>query len=74
MVDSVLSSDIAGNGGFGLKFFLGQAFAFRIDVRDHVFRQQLLAQKMCQRHLDHDAGFQPLPADEGMTMPDRSLC
>ena len=34
VVDSVVSSGIAGNGGFGLKFFLGKAFAFRVDLRD----------------------------------------
>jgi outer membrane beta-barrel protein len=45
IVDSVLSSDLAGNGGVGMKFFLGHAFAIRVDVRDHVFREQLLAQK-----------------------------
>jgi outer membrane beta-barrel protein len=45
VVDSVLSSDLAGNGGLGLKFFVGRAFAIRVDVRDHVFREQLLAQK-----------------------------
>jgi outer membrane beta-barrel protein len=46
VVDSVLSSDVAGNGGFGLKFFLGHAFAIRVDVRDHVYRQQLLSRKV----------------------------
>ena len=45
VVDSVLSSDIAANGAVGLKFFLGRAIAVRIDVRDHVYRQQLLARK-----------------------------
>jgi len=45
VVDSVVSSGIAGNGGFGLKFFLGNAFAFRLDLRDHVFRQQLLGEQ-----------------------------
>ena len=30
----------------GLKFFLGRAWAFRVDVRDHVFRQQLLAETL----------------------------
>jgi outer membrane beta-barrel protein len=45
VVDSVLSSDIAGNGAIGLKFFLGRAMAVRIDIRDHVYRQQLLARK-----------------------------
>jgi len=46
VVDSVLSSDIAGNVGVGLKFFLGRAVALRIDIRDHVYRQQLLARKV----------------------------
>lgn len=45
VVDSVLSSDIAGNAAIGLKFFLGRAISVRIDVRDHVYRQQLLARK-----------------------------
>jgi len=45
VVDSVLSSDIAGNGGLGLKFFIGRAMAIRLDLRDHVYRQQLLARK-----------------------------
>jgi len=46
VVDSALSSDIAGNGGFGLKFFLGRAVAVRIDIRDHVYKQQLLSRKV----------------------------
>ncbi|HVZ71030.1 MAG TPA: outer membrane beta-barrel domain-containing protein [Polyangia bacterium] len=46
VVDSVLSSDLAGNGGIGMKFFLGHAWAIRFDVRDHVFREQLLAEKV----------------------------
>jgi outer membrane beta-barrel protein len=45
VVDSVLSSDLAANGGIGMKFFLGHAFAIRVDVRDHFFREQLLADK-----------------------------
>ena len=45
VVDSVLSSGIAGTGGFGLKFFLGRAFAFRLDLRDYVFQQQLLSER-----------------------------
>jgi outer membrane beta-barrel protein len=44
VVDSVLSTNVAGNGGFGLKFFLGHAFALRVDIRDHVYQQQLLSQ------------------------------
>lgn len=43
VVDSALSSDIAANGGFGLKMFLGRATAVRLDVRDRFYRQQLLS-------------------------------
>jgi outer membrane beta-barrel protein len=46
VVDSVLASDIAGNAGFGLRFFIGRAVAIRLDVRDHIYRQQLLARKV----------------------------
>ena len=60
VVDSVLSSDLAGNGGVGLKFFLdtfGHAFAIRVDVRDHVFREQLLAEKELVNDLTATLGF-----------------
>ena len=60
VVDSVLSSDLAGNGGLGLKFFLdtfGHALAIRVDVRDHVFREQLLAQKEIVNDLTVTLGF-----------------
>lgn len=46
VVDSALASDLAGNVGFGVKFFVGRAVAIRFDVRDHIYRQQLLARKM----------------------------
>ena len=45
VIDSVLSSDIAANGALGLKFYLGRAMAIRLDVRNYVYRQQLLARK-----------------------------
>jgi outer membrane beta-barrel protein len=57
VVDSVLSSDIAGNGGFGFKFFLGRMFAIRLDVRDRVFRQQLLAQTLWVNDLTTTIGL-----------------
>jgi outer membrane beta-barrel protein len=56
LVDSVLSEDLAGNGGFGLKFFLGHIFAIRFDVRDHVYRQQLLSQVMVVNDLTTTVG------------------
>jgi outer membrane beta-barrel protein len=57
VVDSVLSSDIAGNGGFGLKFFLGRAAALRIDVRDYAYRQQLLGRKLFVNDLSSTLGL-----------------
>jgi outer membrane beta-barrel protein len=57
VIDSVLSSDLAGNGGIGMKFFLGHAVAIRFDVRDHVFREQLLAEKVFVNDLTATLGF-----------------
>jgi outer membrane beta-barrel protein len=57
VVDSALSSGIAGNGGFGLKFFLGRAFGLRFDVRDHVFQQQLLSQSLVVNDVTATVGF-----------------
>jgi outer membrane beta-barrel protein len=57
IVDSVLSEDLAGNGGFGLKFFLGHAFAIRFDVRDYVYRQSLLAEVMLVNDLTATVGL-----------------
>jgi outer membrane beta-barrel protein len=57
VVDSVLSQNVAGNGGFGLKFFGRRAFAIRLDVRDHVYRQQLLSQVMWVNDLTATVGL-----------------
>ena len=57
VVDSVLSSDIAGNGGFGLKFFIWKAFAIRIDVRDYIYRQQLLSKRVFVNDLTTTLGL-----------------
>ena len=46
VVDSALSSGIAGNGGIGFMFFLGRAVALRVDVRDYVYRQELLTRRL----------------------------
>jgi outer membrane beta-barrel protein len=45
VVDSALSSGIAGNAGIGFGFFVGKALIVRFDVRDYVYRQQLLFEK-----------------------------
>jgi outer membrane beta-barrel protein len=57
VVDSVISSHIAGNGGFGVKFFLGRAFAFRIDIRDRIFQQQLLSETMLVNDISSTLGL-----------------
>jgi outer membrane beta-barrel protein len=45
VVDSVTNRGATGVGGVGMKLFIGKAFAFRIDARDRVFRQELLDEK-----------------------------
>ena len=68
VVDSVVSSDIAGNGGFGLKFFLGKAV--RVPPRRARPRvpQQLLSEKIVVNDISATLGLSLLLADEGMTM------
>jgi outer membrane beta-barrel protein len=46
VVDSVLSSGVAGDAGLGFMVFLGRAAALRLEVRDHLYRQQLLTRKL----------------------------
>jgi outer membrane beta-barrel protein len=57
VVDSVVSSGLAGTGGFGLKFFLGKAFAFRVDLRDSIFQQQLLSEKFVVNDISATLGL-----------------
>lgn len=46
VVDSDVSSGIAGNAGIGLLLFAGRALAFRFDFRDIVHQQQLLSRRV----------------------------
>ncbi len=46
VVDSALSSGVAGNVGIGFSFFVGRAVVVRLDVRDYLYRQRLLARTM----------------------------
>ena len=46
VVDSAVASGVAGNAGIGFVLFGGRAFAVRLDVRDYVYRQQLLAERV----------------------------
>jgi len=45
VVDSSTSRGAAGVVGFGMKLFMGQAVAFRIDARNRTFRQELLDER-----------------------------
>jgi hypothetical protein len=42
VIDSNTSRGAAGVLGFGMRLFMGQAAAIRIDMRDRIFRQELL--------------------------------
>ena len=41
VIDSKTSRGASGVLGFGMRLFMGQAFALRIDMRDRIFRQEL---------------------------------
>ncbi len=45
VIDSKTSRGAAGIVGFGIKLFLGQAVAFRVDARNRTFRQELLDER-----------------------------
>lgn len=45
VIDSNTSRGASGVLGFGMKLFLGQAAAFRVDVRNRTFRQELLDER-----------------------------
>jgi outer membrane beta-barrel protein len=57
VVDSSTSRGAMGVGGVGMKLFIGQALAFRIDVRDRVFRQELLDEHFLVNDVAVTAGF-----------------
>lgn len=57
IVEAATSRGAAGVAGFGMKLFLGQALAFRIDVRNHVFRQELLDERFLVKDLSITSGL-----------------
>jgi outer membrane beta-barrel protein len=57
VIDSKTSRGAAGIVGFGIKLFAGQAVAFRIDVRDRTFRQDLLEQRFLVNDIAITAGL-----------------
>jgi outer membrane beta-barrel protein len=57
VIDSSTSRGAAGVVGFGMRLFAGQAFAFRIDVRDRTFRQELLGDRFLVSDLAFTLGL-----------------
>jgi outer membrane beta-barrel protein len=45
VIDSKTSRGASGVIGFGIRLFMGQAFAFRVDARNRTFRQELLDER-----------------------------
>jgi outer membrane beta-barrel protein len=43
IIDNATSFGVAGQLGLGTKIFLGKSWALRLDVRDHLYKQQILA-------------------------------
>src|SRR4051812_16519466 len=57
VIDSKTSRGAAGILGFGIKLFMGQAVAFRIDARNRTFRQDLLDERFLVNDSAITAGF-----------------
>lgn len=57
VVDSQTSRGAAGVAGIGIKVFAGQAFAVRLDARDHIFRQELLEERFLVNDLSVTLGL-----------------
>ena len=57
VVDSQTSRGAAGVAGIGFKLFAGRAVAFRIDARDHIFRQELLDERFLVNDLSLTLGL-----------------
>lgn len=57
VIDSKTSRGAAGALGFGIRLFMGQAVAFRIDARSRTFRQELLDERFLVTDSAITAGF-----------------
>jgi outer membrane beta-barrel protein len=57
VIDSKTSRGAAGVVGFGIKLFMGEAGAFRIDARDRTFRQDLLDERFLVNDLSLTASI-----------------
>jgi outer membrane beta-barrel protein len=57
VIDSSTSRGAAGVAGFGMRMFAGQAWAFRLDVRDRTFRQEILGSRFLVSDLAFTLGL-----------------
>lgn len=57
VVDSATSRGAMGVAGVGMKLFLGQAVALRLDARDRVYRQELLDERFLVNDASLTFGF-----------------
>ena len=57
VIDSPTSRGVTGVGGIGFKFFGGSAMAVRVDFRDLVYQQELLAEQYIVNDLSITAGL-----------------
>jgi outer membrane beta-barrel protein len=57
VVESPTSRGATGVAGMGMKLFLSKALAFRLDARDHIFRQELLDERFLVNDLSITAGL-----------------
>lgn len=57
VVDSPTSRGTAGIAGLGVKLYSGKALAFRIDARDHIYRQELLEERFLVNDVSVTAGM-----------------
>src|SRR5205823_4511844 len=57
VIDNATSFGAAGQAGFGTKIFLSRSWALRIDLRDHLYRQQILAVRQYVQDFSLTAGI-----------------
>lgn len=57
VTDNQTALGLTFSGGFGLKFFFGEWFSLRIDVRDQVLKQEVLGESRLVNNLAATTGF-----------------
>lgn len=57
IIDNSTSFGVGGQAGLGAKVFLSRSWALRLDVRDHVYRQQVLAVRQYVQDISLTAGI-----------------